>query len=115
MRRPKGPLTSALAGLLLSPWQLLACSRATIDERVPDAPIAECEAFLTAYEQCLETLGPRSIAQARVEQTRASFDAQLGKGPAVRETLRNRCVTNQSQLGAICRGAPDASFLETTP
>jgi hypothetical protein len=68
-----------------------------------DQPIPECEAFLSAYEHCLDSLGPTWIAQARVEQTRAAFATQAAQGPAAGQALRKQCVDRLSQIKTTCR------------
>jgi hypothetical protein len=102
MRNPKCP--SGLSVLVLT--LLFGCSgrHATKDDAESTEPIQECNAFLSAYEQCLETLGPARIAQARVEQTRAGLVAQVqtAHGDTARAALRKQCTDNLSQLKATC-------------
>jgi len=93
-------VAAAFAVLALLP----ACSSSHSTKESPaDEPIEECDAFLGAYEHCLDSLGPASIAQARVEQTRAGFVAQAGHGEAARAALRQKCADNLSQLKTTCR------------
>ena len=81
---------------------LCACSghQPTGDSQ-PDEPIQECDLFLASYEQCLGTLGPASVARARVEQTRAAFASTHGTAP--RAALRQKCIDNLTQLKTTCR------------
>lgn len=83
---------------------LAACSgRHPIPEAQTNESIQECDAYLTAYEHCLNSLGPAQIAQARVEQTRAGFATQAARGEAARAALRKQCVGNLAQIKTTCR------------
>ena len=92
-----------VAALLLS--ALAACgSHATpSDSNTADQPSPECDVFLSAYEHCLDSLGPAWIAQARVEQTRTAFATQAAQGPAAGQALRKQCVDRLSQIKTTCR------------
>ncbi len=90
---------------LLGAAAAMACGShaAPGDSNAADQPIPECEAFLTAYEHCLGSLGPAWIAEARVEQTRAAFATQVAQGPAAGQVLRKQCVERLSQIKTTCR------------
>jgi hypothetical protein len=101
---PSERRASAVTGLLLGAVVVLGCgSRAKGDRSEAKEPIAECDAFLAAYDHCLGSLGPDRIAKARVEQTRAGLVAQASHGDAARAALRKQCTDNLSQLKATCR------------
>jgi hypothetical protein len=95
---------SLSAVALLGVVSLAACgSHGGSSSQNANEPIPECDAFLTAYEQCLDSLGPLWIAQARVEQTRAAFATQVAKGPSAGQALRKQCANRLSQIKTECR------------
>jgi hypothetical protein len=99
--------TAAVAMIVAS---LAACSaRSGVESSSSDAPIKECEAFLTAYEQCLGTLGSAQVARTRAQQTRSSLAAEAERGDLARGEVRRRCVANLSQLETTCRTAAPSS------
>src|ERR1700735_5040933 len=98
---PKPPLAVSLVCVLLVACGAHAAPGSTSDDA--DGPLAECEAFLSAYGHCLESLGPPRVAQARLEQTRAGLVAQAGRGEASRAALRRECLENLSQVQTTCR------------
>jgi hypothetical protein len=101
--------TRAIAVAILTAG-LAACSaRSGGGSSSSDAPIEECEAFLTAYEQCLGSLGTPQVAHARAEQTRSSLVAQAERGDAARGEVRRKCVANLSQLQTTCRSVAPSS------
>jgi hypothetical protein len=97
------PSRFSLTAVLIGAFVVACGSHASNDGRETSAPIEECDAFLTAYEHCLDSLGPANVARARVEQTRAGLAAQVGNGPAARSALRKQCADNLSQIKATCR------------
>ena len=102
-RRWFGPIVPLAS--LLAVCASTACSSrpATGGAEAKAEPIPQCEAFLSAYEHCLDALGPSDIARARVEQTRAALTTQLSGGTAARAALREKCADNLSQLRTTCR------------
>lgn len=99
---PAGPFCILVAIGLSA---LAACSdhAASSGSNAADEPIPECEAFLSAYEHCLGSLGPTWIAKARVEQTRAAFVTKATQGPGAGQALRKQCVERLSQIKTTCR------------
>ena len=92
---------SLVAGLLAAP--LVACGSHATGSQDATGPIEKCDAFLTAYGHCLDSLGPAQIAKERLEQTRAGLAAQAGRGAAARAALRKQCVDNLTQITTTCR------------
>jgi hypothetical protein len=41
-----------------------------------EEPIKECEVYLSSFERCLGTLGPKAIATERVNQARTALVAE---------------------------------------
>jgi hypothetical protein len=92
---------AALSAMLVLLLASACSSRKPQGESSGPEPIPECDAFLASYQHCLEKLGPPAIAQARIAQTRAAFDAT--QGTTARTALRKTCAQNLSQLSTTCR------------
>jgi hypothetical protein len=74
-------------------------------EASPDGGgVAECDAYVVAYDRCLTSLGPADVAHGRAEQTRATIAAQLvSASTSARAEMQTNCARNLARLKATCQ------------
>jgi hypothetical protein len=92
-------LATAMFTIILSGCSARGSGSATSDVTLSGT---ECEEFLAAYGQCLESLGSTQVAHARLAQTRAALTAEMQQGDAARAEVRQKCVVSLSQVQTSC-------------
>ena len=103
-RRLMSNTLRSIAITLASALSIVACgSRGHGETSGSEQPIAECEAFLSAYQHCLESLGPKDVAAGRIAQSRETLRAEASRSESARSDVRRKCSANLASLASSCR------------
>ncbi len=92
-----------LRGIVPAGLALLGCGgHGSFEASTADAPIAECDAYVSAVKNCLRASGPEALAagEAGLATLRASLKAETDDG---RAALRARCVVSTQNAKEACR------------
>ena len=96
-------VTRAVVGALGIAIAAVACD--SNEHSSSSEPLAECEAYVAAYEHCMIGMGDRAgaIVKQRAADTRAAFNLAAKKDEASREATRVQCEAATQRLTASCR------------